>query len=440
MRLDAELNDVLSHPMAMASLAADLPDSVIQECLKTIKVKPVRRRALPAEVVIWLVIGMSLMRERCIQAIVSHLRLAQGNQRTVTSSAIVQARDRLGELPMAALFAYTAKEWALASADKDRWRGLALFGVDGTCLRVQDTLENEAEFGRPGSAPHRGQSGYPQVRLAGLMALRSHLLYGASFGPYRCGECTLAKELWHLLPDGSLVIIDRGFIDYGLFHDLTSSGKERHFLSRAKKNLKWNVVRVLGDGDVLVELSLSKAQRKKRPELPETILVRAINYQRKGFQPQTLLTSLLDPDTYPADEVRKLYHERWEIELGYDEIKTHTLEREECLRSKNPERVRQEIWGMLIGYNLVRRQIERFANQNEMKPLRVSFRATLLLVRNICISAATGVGSRRKLIEEMDEQMKLLVLPERRERYYPRHVKIKMSGYARNRGKSARAA
>src|SRR5581483_7694399 len=138
-----------------------------------------------------------------------------------------------------------------------------------------------------------------------------------------------------------------GFIDYALFHDVMTSGKDRHFLTRAKKNLKWRILRALGPGDFLVELSLSRASRKERPELPEKIVVRAIQYQRKGFQPQTLLTSLVDTEAYPADEVRVLYHERWELELGYDEIKTHTLEREESLRCKTPERVRQEIWGLL---------------------------------------------------------------------------------------------
>ena len=442
MRLESELKGVLAQaPMSMASLAEDLPERVIEEALKVIKVEPVRRRALPAETVIWLVIGMALLRERCIQAVVSHLGLAKGGYRTVSSSAIVQARDRLGEQPMAALFAYTGNEWALKSAEQHKWRNLTVFGADGTSLRVADTPENEAGFGRPSSARHRGQSGYPQVRLVGLMALRSHLLYGAALGRFDCGERTLAKKLWYLLPDGSLVILDRGFIDYALFHDVMTSGKDRHFLTRAKKNLKWRILRALGPGDFLVELSLSRASRKERPELPEKIVVRAIQYQRKGFQPQTLLTSLVDTEAYPADEVRVLYHERWELELGYDEIKTHTLEREESLRCKTPERVRQEIWGLLIGYNLVRRQIEKFAENNKLHPLRVSFRAALLLVRNICLSAATGVGSIRKLIEEMNDQMKLLVLPERREeRSYPRTVKIKMSNYKRNPGRARGSA
>ena len=435
MRLAAELESTLSQPFAVASLAEDVPDRAMSEALKMAKEQPVRRRALPAEVVIWLVIAMALMRERCIRAVLSHLKLPAAGPRTVTSSAIVQARNRLGEQPMAALFGYTADEWALSSAEADRWHGLALFGTDGTCLRVADTPANEEAFGRPGSSKNRGPSGYPQLRLVGLMALRSHLLYGAAFGSFKTGECTLAKELWYLLPDQSLVIIDRGFIDYGLFHDIMTSGSERHFLCRAKKNLKLETVRRLGPSDELVRVTLPRALRKSRPELPESIQLRAIRYQVKGFQPQTLLTSLIDADAFPAEEVVVLYHERWELEVAYDEVKTHTLEREEALRSRAPERVRQELWGLLIAYNLVRRQIERFAQNNNIHPLRVSFRAALLVVRNTCVCAAQGVGSTRALLDSMNEQMKLLVLPERRDRRYRRCVKVKMSAYPRNAGK-----
>jgi Transposase DDE domain len=275
----------------------------------------------------------------------------------------------------------------------------------------------------------------------GLSALRSHLLYAAAMGPYDCGECTLAKKLWYLLPDRSLTMVDRGFIDYGLFHDIMTSGQERHFLTRAKKNLRWEIVSELGPGDRLARLTFTRAARQMRPDLPEYLIVRAIDYQRKGFRRQTLLTSLTDPQVYPAEEIRALYHERWEIELTYDEVKTHTLDREESIRSKSPERVRQELWGLLIAYNLVRQHIERFAGQRHLSPLRISFRGALLLVRNLCVCAAQGVGSTRKLLDAMDEDFHLLLLPPRRPRRYARAVKIKRSNYKRNPARgSARLA
>ena len=444
MRLQDSLNETIEGvaPQSFEALAENLPNKTIEAALKNAGHEAGRRRDLPPTVVVWLLIGMALFRERCIVAVAGHLRLARGanGQDGPSGSALVQARDRLGAQPVEAVFAYTAEEWALCSAERDQWRGLRLLGVDGSTLRVPDTVENDAEFGRPTSAKHRGQSGYPQVRLAGLMALRSHLLLGVSFGPYRTGECTLAKKLWHLLPDHSLTMVDRGFIDFALFHAITTSGRERHFLTRAKKGMKWHVIKPLGCGDDLVVFSTSSAARKKNPDLPKTMMLRAIRYQRKGFQPQTLLTSMLDAEAYPAAEVRPLYHDRWELELGYDELKTHTLEREECLRTKTPERIRQELWGLVLAYNLVRCQMECFADKNHLPPRRISYRNSLLLVRNTCICAASGVGSARKLLDSMNAEMRLIVLPERRERRFPRAVKIKMSNYMRNTGRPKASA
>ena len=106
--------------------------------------------------------------------------------------------------------------------------------------------------------------------------------------------------------------------------------------------------------------------------LPPTLRVRAIRYRRRGFRPQTLLTSLLDPVAYPAAELVALYHERWELELGFDEVKTHTLERAEAVRSKTPARVTQEVWGLALGYNLVRLAMARVAARAGVAPTRVS--------------------------------------------------------------------
>jgi len=170
---------------------------------------------------------------RSIQEVVHHLDLVlpgrtPGSGRAVaTSSAVVQARDRLGAAPHATLFGQTAACWAEASADAYRWRGLALYGVDGSALRVSDTPENETAFGRPGTS-RGGAASYPQLRLVALMVLRSHLLAGLSLGPWSVGETTLAEPLWGKLPDRSLTILDRGFLSYALLQRLATSGAERH--------------------------------------------------------------------------------------------------------------------------------------------------------------------------------------------------------------------
>ena len=379
----------------------------VDEALAATGTATIRRRKISAPLVVWLVIGMALFRDRSIQEVVSHLGLVlPGKKRqrvedreTVAPSAIPQGRYRVGAAPLKHLYHRTATAWAFPAADRFRWRSLSLFGVDGTTFRIPDTADNRETFGLPGSG--RGQSGYPQVRLVALMALRSHFVAGVAFGPCRgkkTGECTLAQELWPQLPEKSLTIIDRGFLDYGLFyrlsHDEQGQVTNRHWLVRTKKNQRWKTLRTFGKGDELAELKIGHHARKKDPGLPKTMVVRAIRYQVKGYRPQTLFTSLVDAEKYPALEVAELYHERWEIELGYDEIKTHMLERQEALRSKKPEGVRQEIWGIMLAYNLLRQQMLEVAEEAGVEPIRVSFRHALQLIRVFCLVEAWTTAPR----------------------------------------------
>jgi hypothetical protein len=267
------------------------------------------------------------------------------------------------------------------------------------------------------------------------MVLRSHLLAGLSLGPCSVGEATLAEPLWEKLPDHSLTLLDRGFLSYALLHRLATSGSERHWLIRTKSNLKMRTLQRLGPNDALVEILVSRQTRRSHPELPDPWVVRAVRYQRKGFRPQALLTSLRDPTAYPAAEIAELYHERWELELGFDEIKTHTLEREEALRSRAPERVRQEVWGLAIAYNLVRLEMQHVAERERLTPTRISFRHTLLLVRSFWQLTAwvASPGNLPRRLDDLHHEVALLVLPPRRPRRYPRAVKIKMSNYPRSR-------
>jgi hypothetical protein len=420
--------------------ARSLDPQWIQAALAATGAASLRRRKLPAEQVVWIVIGMGLFRDRSIQEVVHHLdlvlpgRVPTTRRPEATSSAVVQARDRLGPAPLQTLFEQTAEQWAASSADAHRWRGLAVYGVDGSALRVPDTPENEEAFGRPGTS-RGGAASYPQLRLVALMVLRSHLLAGLALGPWSMGETSLAESLWAKLPDHSLTILDRGFLAYALLHRLATRGVERHWLIRAKSNLTWKIVRRLGPNDQIVEIEISRQTRRAHPELPDTLQLRAIRYRRKGFRPQTLLTSLLDPTTYPAAEIAQLYHERWELELGFDEIKTHALEREEALRSRAPERVRQEVWGLAIAFNLVRLHMQEVAQRAGLVPSRISFRHALLLLRGFWLTTAwaTAPGNLPRRLDDLHHELALLVLPPRRPRRYPRAVKIKMSSYPRSR-------
>lgn len=443
-----DLASVLAFtPEAFVSLGKHLCPEWLFEALSAggcgEKSAQMRKRKLPVERALWLVIAMALFRDRSIEAVAQHLSLAlpkSGTRAGVARSALPQARQRLGAEPLEHLFKLTGIAWGISAANDDQWRGLSMFGLDGTCLRIADTPSNEAEFGRPGSG--RSESGYPQIRLVALMALRSHTLAAVNFGGINEGEMTLVEPLWDQIPDQSLSIVDRGFLSWGALNKLHSKGTERHWLLRLKKNTTYQVVREIGPGDELVEIATKSASRKQHPELPKTFHARVVSYQVKGYPAQKLITSMVDAEKYPASEVAARYHERWELELGYDELKTHMLDREEALRSRTPELVRQEVFGILLGFNLVRCEMARVANKLGLPATRISFRNALLLIRNFCLWAwSTSPGALPKLFGGLDRDLRLLVLPERRsERRYRRHVKIKMSNYARNRGKSARAA
>lgn len=404
----------------------------VEGALRRSGVATLRKRKLPAEQVIWLVIGMALYRDRPIDDVVRALDLVlpdeKGRARAVTKGAIPQARDRVGAEPLRELFDCTARHWTLASADKHRWRGLMVLGLDGTKLRVPDSPENREAFGLANSA-RAGTCSYPLIQVAALMALRSHLLLDFDFADGCTSEGSLAKPMIDRAPKDSLLIVDRGFAYHGTLRDIARG--DRHWLTRTRKEHRWSVVENLGEGDDLVEMQTSSA---KNHDVPPAYRARAIRYQRDGFRPQVLLTSLLDAKSYPAEELIELYHERWEIELAYDEIKTETLEQLESIRSRTPERVRQEVWGLAVAYNLVRREMEAVAAHLRVPPTRISFRGTLRVIRDAFVWASVASpGAIPKLVERMRLEIAELVLPERRShRSYPRVVKIKMSNYDRN--------
>lgn len=431
--LQEALLDVASYalPENLDGLKAHLNPDWIEEALCYAGVASIRRRRLPAEQVVWLVIGMALYRREPIERIVEKLDLAVPDAKgtLLAKSAIAQARQRLKDEALEYLFTVTAMEWSARSADAHRWRGYALYGWDGTTMRVPDSPENREEFGGQRNGAGRGDSGYPMVRVVAAMALRSHVLSDFRVADYGTGETTLARGLWSSVPDNSLVIFDRNFlIKHELVHFEMSGNK--HWLSRSKVNTRWASVKRLGPNDELVELETQE------PGVP-TWQLRAIHYKRKGFPRATLLTSLLDPETAPAKELIALYHERWELELGYDELKTHMLDRQEAIRSRTPDGVRQELWGIAIAYNLIRLEMERVAKLAKVAPTRISFVAAMGLIKDELaglVGQRLALGTIPSRLAFLEQQLKRLVLPERRpQRSYPRAVKRKMSNYPRKR-------
>jgi hypothetical protein len=406
----------------------------VAEALEATGTATVRKRRLPAEQVVWLVIGMALFRKWPIHDLVGHLDLVlPGPKPTVVPSAVAEARARLGGDPVERLFETTARKWVQDVARKQAWRGLGVYAVDGSTLRIADSDENRAHFGV--SSSQRGTSGYPLVRLVALMAVRTHLLASVAYGPYASGELKVSESIWRQVPDHSLVIVDRQFLAANILVPLARDGRHRHWLTRAKTKTRWTVLKSLSKNEDLVEIEISDPARKGNPSLPLVYQARAIRYQRPGFSPQVLLTSLLDPVAYPAKEVIALYHERWEIELGYDEIKTEMLDRLETIRSRTVAGVEQELWGIFLAYNLVRLEMQRIAADLGVRPTQISFVAALRLICETwawCAIASPGAIPTR--LRTMREIFPRLVLPDRRTtRQYPRAVKLKMSHFDRKR-------
>jgi hypothetical protein len=211
------------------------------------------------------------------------------------------------------------------------------------------------------------------------------------------------------LPDDSLCIVDREFLAATCLLAIEDAGKNRHWMTRAKSTTRWRTVKRLGKGDELVELEFSESSRRRVPGIPERWLVRAIRYERKGFKPQTVLTSLTDHKQFPARELVALYHERWELELGFDEVKTELLEREEALRSKTPPGVAQELWSLGLLYNLVRLEMEQIAAEARVPPTRISFIASLQFIQNCWLPIHLAVQTQQAVLparrEDQDESL-----------------------------------
>jgi hypothetical protein len=423
-----------ASPPDLADFRRRIDPKWIEDALAATGTATVRRRRLPAEQVIWTVLGMGLFRDRTIEDVVSKLDLAlPGGGGTIARSSVSQARDRLGSEPLKWLFEHSAKTWSERSADAHRWRGLRIYGIDGSTVRVPDSPENRDTFGGQ-NGRNESESGYPMLRIVALMVLRSHLIAACSVVGYgRAGEREAAEPLLSSIPNQSLVIVDRGFYAATFMLDV-EAGQERHWLSRARSVQAYRVVKRFGKGDELIEVDIRDEARRLRPDLPRTFQMRSITYKRKGFKEQRLLTSLRDPKRFPAAELAELYHERWEIELGYDEIKTELLDREETIRSRKPEGVRQEVWGILLAYNLVRLEMESIAKQARIEPTRISFIESLRLMRDEWEwLSVTSPGAIPKRLETMRRNLKRYVLPPRRQRRFPRVVKLKMSNYDRKR-------
>lgn len=422
--------DVL--PLAgLDRLAAHLPLAWIEEALAVTGTASIRRRRLPAEQVVWLVIALALYRHQSMPEVLATLDLALPavSERIVSKSAVTQARQRLGAEPLAQLFGQTAQAWCTQDSARHAWKGLSLWAMDGTTFRTPDSADNRASFGAQAYASGKVAS-YPQVRAVSVTAIPTHLVADIAFGQYGQNEMLYAKSLIERIVDHSITVFDRGFLSAEILLGLTMKGEQRHYLIPAKSNTKWEVLSGSED-DCLVRMRVSQQARAKAPHLPDHWTARAVRVVSSNGKQRILLTSLLDRRRFKAEDLTTCYRRRWEIETSYRELKQSMLGDALTLRSQQPAGIKQEIWGALIAYNLVRLEMAKAAIAAKVEPTDLSFLRALHILQNEMIWAVgMAPGKLPAHLLRLRTQLQFAIVEKRRGRQCPRVVKALPKRYA----------
>jgi hypothetical protein len=371
--------------ISLGVIAKFFPPERIREILEQTKRASVRERDLPAHVVVYYVIALTLyMRSsyrevlRCLLEGVQWLMGPAASVKVTGNSGISQGRSRLGAEPLKRLY-YAIVGPIAGKATKGAWYRLwRLVSIDGSTLDVADTKENVKAFGRPG-AP-RGTSAFPKIRFVALLENGTRVLWAAQMGKYRTNELTLAKTVVPALRKGMLCLADRLFPGYKLWQMAMKTGAD--LLWRTRQTAHLEVEKRLPDGSYLSHIYVNTSDRRKRRK---GIQVRVIEYRLKNVPGADaiyrLITTILDHEKAPAQELAALYHERWEIEIALDELKTHLRGAQIVLRSKTPELVRQEFYGLLMAHFAIRGLMHEAGLKADEDPDRLSFLHSVRVVQ-----------------------------------------------------------
>ena len=387
----------LTDRIGIGVLTRLVPRDLVAEVLAETGRREKRSRLLPAHVVVYFVMAMAVFRdgyEEVMRRLAGGLQFMRAWQRewaVPTTGAISQARDRLGEAPLKMLFERVAEPLAVAGTP-GAWLGARrLMAIDGVKLDVPDTPANIEGFGRPGGLTRRP---FPQIQVIGLGECGTHAVVAAEIGTVSVGEREIAGKLARSLEPGMLVIADRGFYSFQLWAEFLVTGAD--LLFRVASGLNLPVTRVLPDGSYLSVVASHKVRGSgfqiplavaSDPRNATHIPVRVIEYTvtegAAGRQPEVfrLVTTILDPDDVTAAELADAYQQRWEYEIALKEIETQMLEPGSGLRSKSPELIRQELWGLLLSHFAVRSLMAEAAASAGLDPDRLSFMRSINVVR-----------------------------------------------------------
>lgn len=344
-----------------------------------------RQRDLPAHVVVYYVVALALYMQastrevlRCLVEGLQWLRDPSATVKVAGKSGISQARTRLGWEAVRHLHDAVVRPIAVRATKGAWYRGWRLVSLDGSTLDVADEAVNDEAFGRPASG--RGVSAYPQIRFVSLVENGTHVLFGGQMAGYGTGEITLAKAVLTGLRKGMLCLADRQFFGFALWNQARDSGAD--LLWRVKKNMRLACDARLPDGSYLSRIYAGERERRRQTN---GVKLRVIDYRLQGVADAEpiyrLVTSILDPTRAPAAELAALYHERWEIETALDELKTHLRGAKIVLRSKTPDLVRQEFYGLMMAHFAIRSLIHDAALKADEDPDRLSFLHAVRVVR-----------------------------------------------------------
>lgn len=425
--------------LSLEDLARVLRPEILSDVLHECKAHEQRTRKLPAATVVLVCVAMNLYTTDCLAHVffrlVSGLRwlLSDPGASRVSKGALCQARYRLGARPLVALFKRVcAKPLAVPNTPGAFLFGLRLMALDGTTLDVPDTPHNVRAFGKPGAS--RGTSAWPQVRVVALSECATHAILDAGVWRHDVDERDAGRRLMRSVGPGTLLLWDRGFHSFTMVKAALARGPGTHLLGRLPATVKPKVLRTLADGTQLVRLRPAGYYRGHRRA--EQLTVRLLRYtlddpNRPGHRIEhRLITSLLDPEDAPAEELVLAYHARWEFELAVDEIKTHQRPPQQPLRSQKPVGVIQEIYGLLVAHYVIRAVMVEAARTVALPPSRLSFTATLRIIREMVPEAQrTAAADHPRLYRQLLADIVATPLPPRANRSNPRVVKRKMSNF-----------
>jgi hypothetical protein len=387
----------LTDRIGIGVLTRVVPRDLVNEVLAETRRREKRSRLLPAHVVVYFVMAMAIFRdgyEEVMRRLTGGLRFMRAwpqDWSVPTTGAISQARERLGEAPVKMLFERVAAPLAAPGAP-GAWLGhRRLMAIDGVKLDAPDTAANLAWLGRPGGLTRRP---FPQVQVLGLGECGTHAVVAAQIGTLSAGERELAGGLLEAMGPDMLVIADRGFFSFEFWRDCLLTGAD--LLFRVPAGLKLPVLQTLPDGSYLSEVHTHKVRSSgfriplgeaSNPRNATHIPVRVIEYTVSPAQPGgtpeafRLITTIMDRDDVTAIELAAAYAQRWEYEISLREIETQMLEPGGGLRSKSPELLRQELWGLLLAHFAIRALMAEAAASAGLDPDRLSFMRSISLVR-----------------------------------------------------------